>query len=238
LFGEAGTALSASTDRPWQLATPDRYVWSHAAPVSAPLECKSWADADRKSWEAGPPPAVRAQLVQQMDVLDSSTGYWAVIFLPSGRFQCGVIEHDPAVIPDGPDVDHPCPVCQDIRLIRDAGYEFYRRMILELPPPDLDSSAATLAALRARFTPMAAKQAEIGNGTYQKWLAACDLIDEYKEMKREQEIIMRSQAGEATELTVDGEVVAKRLVFDSAVKAHTRHMDYYRRVAVKKEDSK
>lgn len=52
-------------------------------------------------------------------------------------------------------------------------------------------------------------------------------------MKREQEIIMRDQAGEATELSVDGEVIAKRLVFDSAVKAHTRHMDYYRRVKAK-----
>ncbi len=233
LFTSAETALFRSDDRPWQLATPDRYVWSHAWPKTAPLECKSWADADKKSWAAGPPPAVRAQLLWQMDVLDSSIGYWAVVFLPSGRFEHGELEQDGSYIPDGPDVDSPCPLCRDLKLMREAGEEFYRRLILELPPPDLDSSAATLAALRARFSPMASKQAEIGNGTYQKWLAACDLIDEYKEMKREQEIIMRDQAGEATELSVDGEVIAKRLVFDSAVKAHTRHMDYYRRVKAK-----
>jgi antitoxin (DNA-binding transcriptional repressor) of toxin-antitoxin stability system len=47
---------------------------------------------------------------------------------------------------------------------------------------------------------------------------------------RESEITIREQAGEASVLTVDGEPVAKRLVFDAAVKTHTRHMDYYRRI--------
>jgi putative phage-type endonuclease len=155
-FTEAESALFRSDDRPWQLATPDRYAWSHAAPESAPLECKSWADADRKSWEAGPPPAVRAQLLWQMDTLDVARGYWAVVFLPSGRFAHGVLEHDadcywPVVRPDSA-LSPSCPVCKDVELMRETGEEFYRRLRLELPPPDPDSSAATLAALRARFT--------------------------------------------------------------------------------------
>jgi putative phage-type endonuclease len=237
LFTDRESELFRSDDRPWQLATPDRTVWSHAWPKSAPLECKSWADADRKSWEGGPPPAVRAQLVQQMDVLDSSIGYWAVLFLPSGRFAFGEIEHDGSYIPDGPEVDHPCPVCQDIKLIRDAGEEFYRRLTFVLPPPDPDSSAATLAALRARFTRAEGKQAEVDQGLIDEWTARKAARNAWDELVQESEIAIRVQAGEAQILTVDGEPVARRIVVDAQVKAHTRHQDYYRRTKTKDEDN-
>lgn len=232
-----GGGLVRSSAYPWQLATPDQRLCEHGeGPVVAPLECKSWADADRRSWEGGPPPAVRAQLLWQMDTLDSSTGYWAVVFLPSGRFEHGVIEHDYSYVPDGPEVDQPCPVCRDIGLMRTAGEEFYRRLILELPPPDPDSSAATLAALKARFSRAEDKTAEVDRVAYGDWLLACEHIDEWTERKRAAEIDLRGQAAEARVLTVDGEIVARRIVSDAKVKAHTRHMDYYRRVKPKGDD--
>lgn len=229
----SGSALFQSDARSWQLATPDR----HAADLV--LECKSWADADRASWETGPPPSVRAQLLWQMDTLDVSTGYWAVVFLPSGRFEHGIIEHDGSAhsVDAIDDKSQVCAVCDDRDLMREAGEEFYRRLILELPPPDPDSSAATLAALRARFAPAPGKQAEISSALCNKWLAACKAIDEDTEWKRQLEIQIRAEAGEATELTVDGELVARRIVSDAKVKAHTRHMDYYRRVKAKDDDN-
>jgi putative phage-type endonuclease len=227
-----GAGLWRSTVRPWQMATPDGHVIPDPAPYGsemdacAVLECKSWADADRKSWEAGPPPAVRAQILWQMDTLDVPAGYWAVVFLPSGRFEHGVVDH-------GTQAKHEAN-WGDIELMRDAGYEFYRRLIHELPPPDPDRSAATLAALKARFTRSEGKQTEVDETVYAAWSDARDVLSWWKEQVREYEIMLRDQAGEATELTVNGEVVVRRLVFDSPVKAHTRHMDYYQRV--KKED--
>jgi putative phage-type endonuclease len=217
----ARSALYRSSDRPWQMATPDRVFYDQ------PAEFKSWADADRKSWEGGPPPAVRAQLLWQMDTLAVDTGYWAVVFLPSGRFEHGVIDH-------GFHKGETCPIWDDTILMRDAGHEFYRRLTLELPPPDPDSSAATLAALRARFTKSEGKQAEVDGTTFAAWSDARDVQKWWEDQAREYEIILRDQAQEADVLTVDGEPVARRLVFDSPVKAH---MDYYRRVKAKDEDN-
>ncbi len=129
-----------------------------------------------------------------------------------------------------------CDVCTDKNLMRHVGEEFYKRLTLELPPPDLDSSATTLAAVRARFTPLADKTAEVDSTVYAAWADACDVAKFWKAQVREYEILLRDQAQDATVLTVDGEVVAKRLVFDADVKAHPRHMDYYRRVQQKEDN--
>jgi putative phage-type endonuclease len=232
--------LYRSSERPWQLATPDRIIspapWL-AARVGSPLECKSWGDADRHSWDDGPPPQVRAQVIWQMDVTDSSAGYVGVVFLPSGRFESYVIEHDFSYIPDGPEVDAPCPVCVDIKMMREAGEEFYRRMTLELPPPDPDSSAATLAALRARFTRTDGKEAAIDSLLWTDYDHACVTIAATEQIKRELEIRIREQAEGAHVLTVGGERVATRVIVNARVKAHVRHADYYRRVKAKETDN-
>lgn len=218
--------------RPWQLATPDQLV-DHS-----PLECKSWADADKRSWEAGPPPAVRAQLLWQMDTLDVARGYWGVVFLPSGRFAHGVIEHDEGCFRNAGFTasDRRCSVCLDVRLMRSAGYTFYRRMLHELPSPDPDESAATMAALKARFGPLP-EQAEVGLGSWNAWYGAKIEEDRWHGLRLKYEQELRLQAGHATELTVNGEVVIKRIVSDAKVKAHVRHMDYYRNVTRKEDDN-
>jgi hypothetical protein len=237
-----GGCLWRSAARPWQMATPDYQVGpglDYREALTGVLECKSWADADRHAWDAGPPARVRAQVLWQMDTLDVAIGHVGVVFLPSGRFESYVIEHENGCTGKGNMVSYPsldCSICDDVVLMRDAGLEFYRRMTLELPPPDPDSSAVTLAALRARFTRSEGKQAEVEGTLFTAWSEARDVVKFWEGEARGYEIQLREQAGEAQVLTVDGEKVATRVVSDSQVKAHTRHVDYYRRVKAKGND--
>jgi putative phage-type endonuclease len=227
------------SDRPWQMATLDRAV--EVGTGKQPVELKTWADADKPSWQDSPPPQVRAQVLWQMDVMGVAAGHVGVVFLPSGEFRSYVIEHervggcrnsaDYIAIERGP-----CSVCDDLDLMRAAGEEFMARLRLELPPPDPDASMATLAAVRARFTRQPDKQAEIDASLFTEWLDAKNVIAEYEVRQREAEIKMREQSGEASVLTVDGQPVARRVVSDQNVKAHTRHMDYLTRIKPKGDD--
>jgi putative phage-type endonuclease len=226
--------LYRHSGRTWQLATLDGLLLVSGEPV----EVKTWADADRPSWQDGPPGKVRAQVLWQMDVMDVAVGHVGVVFLPSGEFRSYVIEHDHdygplpylMAMPIPPEV---CAVCHDLQLMRAAGEEFMARLRLELPPPDPDSSAASLAAVRARFTRQPDKEAEVGEETWHDFEHAKALADHWDARKREVEIKLREQAGEASVLTVDGQPVARRYVMDQQVKAHTRHMDYLKRIAPK-----
>jgi putative phage-type endonuclease len=223
------------SERAWQMATLDRMVSTGTG--YRPVELKSWADADRRSWDDGPPAQVRAQVLWQMDIRDATHGHVGVVFLPSGEFRSYTIEHDKCSedIPFySPDL---CSLCADLRLMRAAGEEFMARLRLELPPPDPDSSAATLAAVRARFTRQPDKQAEIDKETWIAFKSACAHLDAWQEGKREAEIKLREQAGEASVLTVDGLPVARRIIVDAQVKAHTRHQDYLKRIEPKGDDS-
>lgn len=145
-------ALYRSTARPWQLATPDRVIMTVPPAdknIISVLELKSWADWDRDSWAAGPPPQVRAQVLWQMDTLEVARGHVGVLFLPSGEFRSYVIEHKGPRLPlAGGYCADDCPACKDIFLMRSAGRDFLDRVDLR-DPPSLEGSSATLAALRA-----------------------------------------------------------------------------------------
>ena len=212
--------LWRSLRRPWQMATLD------ALYKARPVELKSWADADRHTWQDRPPARVRAQVLWQMDVMDVAAGHVGVVFLPSGEFRSYTIEHDHTM--SGP-LDC-CPACDDLALMRAAGEKFMARLRLELPPPDPDSSAATLAAVRARFARQPAKQAEISQEIFDAWDAAKRKVETWTERARECETNLREQAGEASVLCVDGQPVARRVIVDAQVKAHTRHQDYLKRI--------
>jgi len=244
-YDAGGPALWRSTDRPWQMATPDSVLYDgeakvtvlgqeiKAAALTGVLEVKTWADADKPSWQDSPPPQVRAQVLWQMDIMDVAVGHVGVVFLPSGEFRSYAIEHDHIIGTRG--VVHPpdgqtCDACTDLEIMRAAGEEFMARLRLELPPPDPDASMATLAAQRARFTRQPDKTAEVSRDLYLDWTAYDLAVKGAEEQKRRIEILLREQAGEASVLTVDGQPVARRIIVDAAVKAHTRHQDYLKRI--------
>ena len=239
-----GGALWQHADRLWQLATLDYRVGpglDYREPLTGVLELKSWADADRHAWDDAPPARVRAQVLWQMDVMDVSTGYVGVVFLPSGEFRSFEIGHAPFACEQGLTIDShamaiTCAACNDQRLMRKAGEEFMARLRLELPPPDPDSSAATLAAVRARFARQPDKQAEINPDVWYAFEAAREDLDAAKEEARIWEINVREQAGEASVLCVGGLPVARRVIVDAQVKAHTRHQDYLKRITPKGDD--
>ena len=233
----ARSALYRSDDRPWQMATLDRLFYDE------PVELKSWADADRRSWDDGPPPAVRAQVLWQMDVMGVSTGHVGVLFLPSGEFRSHVIEHDESPVAQYPH-DTPgqlwpegCQACNDIVRLRIDGAAFIERLTDgEAPSPD--GSAATLAALKARFPDARNdKAAPVDWGVWQAYDYACDQVKEWKAKRTEGEALIREQLGEAGVIEVDGEVVARRLRYP--VKAHQRKagvVDKIMRVKRKDDD--
>ena len=227
--------LYQNDERAWQLATLDRIRYEGKGDVSEPVEVKTWADADRHAWQDGPPARVRAQVLWQMDVMGVATGHVGVLFLPSGEFRSYVISHDPDTGATG----HPkafCSACADLELMRAAGLEFYDRLMYKLPPPDLDASAATLAAVKARFAKDPDKEAEVDADVWQRWSDARIDAKFHEELARGYEAQLREQAGQASVLTVDGEPVARRVVSEQQVKAHTRHMDYLKRIGGKTDE--
>jgi len=247
---EAG-GLYRHSDRPWQMATTDRLVHKlahHDGKVNgtyvnphAVWEGKTSATHD--GWgsdgTADVPPHVRAQVLWQMDVMGVAAGHVGVVFLPSGEFRSYEISHDVhAHVADaaGVESEHGCPACEDLELMRAAGEEFMARLRLELPAPDPDASAATLAAVRARFTRQPDKQAEIDARAFQQWTDFKNAEKINADNACRFEIQLREQAGEASVLTVDGQPVARRYVMDQQVKAHTRHMDYLKRIKQEESD--
>jgi predicted phage-related endonuclease len=238
LFGTR-EGLFRNSDRPWQLATPDAVLYEDVfnpelgelgdfePQLAAVAEYKSWADADKSSWQDGPPPRVRAQNLWQMDTLDVGTGHVGVVFLPSGEFRSYVIKHEHGGYEDMEEAHALCEVCLDIRAMREAGWEFYQRMTGELPPPDVDGSAATLAALRARFAdPRKDKSAPVDAELWDAWICGKEGIKAEEARIRVFEAEIREQLGEATLIEVDRQIVGRRIISIASVKAHTRTQDY------------
>jgi putative phage-type endonuclease len=217
-YATAG-ALYRSKQRPWQLATLDAQAAAiyEDKPVFdddfEPLECKSWADANRDAWRDGPPNAVRVQALWQMDVLGAARGHVAVLFLPSGEFESFELDWDDAAQ-------------KDIDLMRLYGHEFYERMQGEMPPPSVDGSAATLAALKARWpAPVKAEEIEVEESLRDCWLKHKQQEKHHEAMAKVFESKMREAAGTAGVYTVNGEPFARRERFTAQVKAHERVTD-------------
>jgi len=218
--------LFRSSDRPWQLATPDVVLYEDVfnpelgemgdfePQLAAVAEYKSWADADKSRWQDGPPARVRAQNLWQMDTLDVAVGHVGVVFLPSGEFRSYELTWDEAAQ-------------RDLDLMRLLGWEFYRRMTGELPPPDVDGSAATLTALRARFAdPRKDKTAPVDAEAWERYCDWKHDRDNAEKVMRGYEAQIREQLGEATLIEVDGRTVGRRVIATAQVKAHERTQDY------------
>jgi putative phage-type endonuclease len=199
----APAGLYASPERPWQLATPDRLVRLRSTPSGAvpwlPLECKAAGSWD--GWgEAGTddiPVHYRAQVIQQMDVLNVRAGYVAVIC--GLRFRWYVVRWDR----------------HDATLMREAGRRFMARLAAG-DPPGLDEHAATLGTLR-RLHPTVQDYdvqvpVELAEG-YRRARAlrsrADALVDRY-------EARVRAAVRDGRRAMCDGRLVASRSVYDQS----------------------
>lgn len=160
-----GRQLFAHSERPWQLATPDRELVSYdvepetggTIPIGtvAVLECKT--DAGSDEWgEPGTdeiPVHYRCQALWQMDVMGVPTAH--VSCLDPARWQIReyVVTHAEGCGPGRNMLAYPslaCAACDDVVLMRDAARDFLGR-IERQDPPDVDWRPATASALRGLY---------------------------------------------------------------------------------------
>jgi putative phage-type endonuclease len=191
------SGLYAHSERPWQLATPDRICLAYDVEVL--LECK-WIAYSWDGWgEPGTddiPTHYRAQCLWQLDVLGVDEVHVAA--LGPGGFRAYVVRRDDT----------------DLEVMRQAGAEFARRLAEQDPPP-LDGHSGTLATLK-RLHP------SVGEGDVE---VPADLAERYRNARAEKKAFEEYIAGCEAEIrdalgstyaraTCDGRLVASRSVFD------------------------
>lgn len=196
------SGLYRSTERPWQIATPDRELYPWQIPPAddplALLECKTagafdgWGDAGTDAI----PVHYRAQVQWQMDVLEVGVTYVACLF--SGHtYREYIVERDD----------------DDIAFMREAGEAFWRR-VLNGDEPDVDWRPATRDALTEIYPGLDDDRAVVGDDIAERYRRAKELFDAAKREKDEAENELREAMGNAKyAVTFDGKV-ASRSVFE------------------------
>jgi putative phage-type endonuclease len=195
--------LYAHPERTWQLATPDRKARFRLAGrmvTHGILECK-WVAYSWDGWgEPGTdevPVAYRCQALWQLDVMGVNEVHVAA--LGPGGFRSYLVRRDEA----------------DLKLMREAGEDFVRRLT-EGDPPPLDSHTATLGALK-RLHP------EVGEGPVE---VNPKLAEDYREARAARanaegwvaavEAQIRSALGSQYQRAVsNGLLVASRSIFET-----------------------
>lgn len=201
--------LYAHSDRPWQLATPDRLVRAFMRPGVAQLvsllECK-WTG----SWDGWGDPGTddipvyyRAQGLQQADVLGVDEVHFAV--LGPGGFRAYLVRRDE----------------RDLRVMRTAGAAFAARLIEE-NPPDVDEHTATLAALKRLHPDLIDAEAEVSPTTAAGYRRARALKAAAERLCGRFEARLRAEMGANRIAVHDGAKVATRSVYDTVRLDSTR----------------
>lgn len=221
-FQVAPAGLYAHKERPWQMASPDRLIWSMSLPWSEEddtgpitgLECKAW-----HSWEGWGdegtdevPVHIRCQALWQADVLQVPCVYVAVA--NGSDYREYVIQVDKEAR-------------ADLTLMREAAEAFLDR-IARGDPPDVDGSPATLATLKALHPSLEDTEATVPHTLAQRYRSACRTYGKAKDRKKLIENQLRDRMGRAR-VAVDphGEKVATRLVYDrKPYEVGPSHIDY------------
>jgi putative phage-type endonuclease len=201
--------LYASKDRPWQLATPDRLIWSEwemqygthgplGRKLLALLECKyliggwdGWGEPDTDDI----PVHYRAQALWQLDVMEVDEVFVAAWH--GAEFRCYRVRRDE----------------KDLRVMRTAGREFMDRLAAGDPPP-IDDHTATIATLKQRHPSLEDREV----------LAPVELAEAYRRARALKaraekaldgfEARIRDLLGDANRLTCNGHLVASRSVYE------------------------
>ena len=194
--------LYGHSERPWQLATPDRLVLAFVRPavteLAALLECKwtgswdGWGDEGTDDI----PVYYRAQGLQQADVLEVDEVHFAV--LGPGGFRAYLVRRDEA----------------DLRVMRTAGAAFATRLI-EDNPPDVDEHSATLAALKRLHPELVDEEAEISPATAAGYRRARALKAAAGRLADRFEARLRAEMRDRRVAVHDGVKLASRSIYDT-----------------------
>jgi putative phage-type endonuclease len=193
--------LYAHTDRPWQLATPDRIIIDIWGKDIALLECK-WVAYSWDGWgEPGTddvPVHYRAQALWQLDTLGVDEVHFAA--LGPGGFRSYLVRRDEA----------------DLELMWVAGAKFMERLEKGDPPP-LDSHTATLGALKKLYPTVGTGEVEVSPELATKYriARAAKKVAEERIAECEAEIrhLLEEDCGRAM---CEGKLVASRSVYERA----------------------
>lgn len=231
-----GRTLYAHPDRPWQLATPDRVIFEEECACGqdgalcicvdkalAVLEAKTdggfdgWGDDGTDEI----PVHYRCQLLWQMDVLGVGTGYLACLFM--NRRQLRVYE----LTMDG-------QAQEDLRLMRAEALKFQGR-IVKHDPPDVDWRPATAAALKHLHPGVEDREVVISSTLAGKYRGACAALKRAEQRKKLAENQIRARLGNGRRaVRADGEVIARRDVYDLPEKQITRKASTVDRLVIAK----
>lgn len=215
-FAVGPSVTIRSTDRPWQVATPDGLVFESTAARSAcklagavaVVEAKT---GQRHEWgEPGTddvPVHYRAQVLWQMDALGVRVAYLPVLF--GDDYAEYVVEYDEA----------------DVALMRRAALDFLES-VREDRQPDVDGHSATARRLKKLHPSIEPGAVEVPAAVVRQYHAAKRLRDAAEARMRLAENRVRSILGPHAIATVDEVKVAGRSVYDvrertQTVRAHT-----------------
>jgi putative phage-type endonuclease len=212
-----GRELYAHPDRPWQMATPDRTVWE--AGTGAPyfgsplavLECKTdggfdgWGDDGTDEI----PVHYRCQVLWQMDVMGVGTGYLACLFMNRRQLRVYELTMDDQAR-------------ADLALMLNEAERFLARFI-DGRAPDVDWRPATAAALKHLHPGLEDREVVISSTLAGKYRGACAAVKRAEQRKKLAENQIRARLGNGRKaVRADGEVIARRDVYDLAEKQVTR----------------
>lgn len=213
LMGLGG--LWANSQRPWQMATPDRILCDRTQsdmPIETArrralslLEIKSSGSYDGWGEDGSDeiPVYYRAQVLWQLDTLDLDDAFVTCFFLHTEKRRDYVIGRDD----------------DDIALMREAALKFLARIERRDPPP-IDAHDATRAALKALNPKVEDEDVEVPTVIALDYEAACDAVRHADAAKAEAENRLRAAMGHAKRAVCGGGKVATRSVYE--VKEHVR----------------
>lgn len=226
----APAGLWQSTERPWQLATPDGLL--HDAESYGLIErggvfeiepAAAWegkTSATYEDWgEDGSdeiPAYIRAQALWQLDVMGLEIVHVSCLFLITQKVRTYVVAYDTT----------------DVELMRKRALEFLARLEAEDPPP-IDSHPATTAALKALYPKVeddeeATIRADVAEAY--RWTRAS--LTAAKIDAAEAENLLRAEMGAAkVAVDPDGERVCSRSIYErtgvDTERLRTQHPEAY-----------
>jgi putative phage-type endonuclease len=209
-----GRTLFAHSERPWQMATPDRIVCEDPGlrvrlPVAV-LECKTDAGGSDEWGNEGTdqiPVHYRCQVLWQMDVLGVTAGYVALLPIRSWKLRVYELAMDTDAV-------------TDLKIMRDTAQCFLDD-IRDGNAPEVDWRPQTTAALKHLNPKAEGREAIVGVRTAISYRAAVRRYKEAERRKDEMTNRLRAEMGGALKaVTWRGAAVATRQVYE--VKEHTR----------------